>query len=84
MIMSTVSNATLQRDVYPAALSMRVAGAVRRWWIAYMKLRFHDMAVRQLQSMSDRELKDIGVSRAEIEIRVRDDDDRHPRLRRYY
>jgi uncharacterized protein YjiS (DUF1127 family) len=83
MIMSTLSNPTVQPDVFPAALSRRVAATVRRWWMAYMKWRLDDMAVRQLHSMTDRELKDMGVSRAEIDIRVRADDS-NPRFRRYY
>jgi uncharacterized protein YjiS (DUF1127 family) len=83
MIMSTISNATLQRDFFPATASRRVAGILGRWWMAYMKWRLDALAISQLQSMGDRELRDMGVSRAQIEFAVRGDgSDR--RFTRYY
>jgi uncharacterized protein YjiS (DUF1127 family) len=83
MIMSTTSNATLQPDVFPTGVSRRVAGILKRWWIAYMKWRLDELAIGQLRAMSDRELKDMGVSRAAIDFAVRRDDPR-PTFRRYY
>ena len=51
--------------------------------MAYMKWRLDALAITQLQSMGDRELRDMGVSRAQIEFAVRGDgSDR--RFSRYY
>jgi uncharacterized protein YjiS (DUF1127 family) len=83
MIMSTITNATLQRDFFLANFSTKVAGILRRWWIAYMKWRLDALAISQLQSMGDRELRDMGVSRAQIELAVRGDGS-DPRFTRYY
>jgi uncharacterized protein YjiS (DUF1127 family) len=83
MIMSTISNATLQRDFFPATASGRVAGILRHWWMAYMKWRLDALAISQLQSMGDRELRDMGVSRAQIEFAVRGGGS-DPRFTRYY
>jgi uncharacterized protein YjiS (DUF1127 family) len=83
MIMSTMSHALPRREFVPATASRRVAGIFRRWWIVYMKWRLNDMAISQLRSMSDRELKDMGVYRAGIDFAVRSGDS-HPRFRRYY
>jgi uncharacterized protein YjiS (DUF1127 family) len=83
MIMSTISNATLQTDVFPATLPRRLAGILRRWWIAYTKWRLDELAIGQLRAMSDRELKDMGVSRATIDFAVKRHAP-HSRSRRYY
>ena len=47
-------------------------GAVlKRWWSAYMIRRMEAAAIDRLRSMSDRELKDIGLTRAGIVPAVR-------------
>ena len=47
-------------------------GAVlKRWWVARMQRRLEGLAIRQLRAMSDRELRDIGVVRSQIEFCVR-------------
>ena len=51
--------------------------------MAYMKWRLDALAISQLQSMGDRELRDMGVSRAQIEFAVRGDGS-DPRFTRYY
>ena len=44
-----------------------------RWWAGYIDWRMRRMAVAQLSGMSDRELKDIGLSRTQLEAAVRGD-----------
>lgn len=55
-----------------------------RCWAAYIDWRLHRMALAQLGTMSDRELKDIGLFRTQIEAAVRGDLARDPTLRRRY
>lgn len=45
--------------------------ALKRWWIAYMARRIEAAAIGRLRSMSDRELKDIGLVRSNIVPAVR-------------
>ncbi len=39
---------------------------MHRWWLAYRAWRIEQAAIAELCSMSDRELKDIGICRCEI------------------
>jgi uncharacterized protein YjiS (DUF1127 family) len=48
-----------------------MGAAVKRWCDAYVAWRIEEAAVAQLKAMSDRELKDIGLVRSQIEIAVR-------------
>ena len=56
------------------------------WCVAYLTWRIERAAITQLESMSDRQLSDIGISRSEIMGAVRDEVDRararSPRLSR--
>jgi uncharacterized protein YjiS (DUF1127 family) len=54
-----------------------VIGLLRRWLVAYQKWKTEQAAIARLQSMSDRELKDIGVTRSAIRGAVRDQAARH-------
>ena len=58
-----------------AALTRAVAGAVvttaGKWWRAYALWLERKAAARELHALDDRTLKDIGVSRSEIEWVVR-------------
>jgi|GEM_PF-3931570 len=47
------------------------AATIRRWWGAYLNWRVQEAAIAHLKSMSDRELRDIGLTRVEIEAAVR-------------
>lgn len=47
------------------------ADAVKRWWVAYLIWRIEQATIAHLKSMSDRELKDIGLTRSEIVHAVR-------------
>lgn len=56
----------------------RIGKILLGWWTAYLNWRIDRLAATRLQRMSDRELKDIGVSRACIEFAVRADTGRKP------
>jgi uncharacterized protein YjiS (DUF1127 family) len=58
--------------------------AFRRWLTAFKTWKAERIAMAQLQSMSDRELKDIGLVRSEIDFAVRDGIARHSIYRRWY
>jgi uncharacterized protein YjiS (DUF1127 family) len=45
--------------------------ALKRWWSAYLLWRMEAAAIDRLRSMSDRDLKDIGLTRAAIVPAVR-------------
>jgi uncharacterized protein YjiS (DUF1127 family) len=57
---------------------------VKRWWIAYTQWRLHQLAAAQLNAMSDRELKDIGLSRSQIDAALRGELMREQMLARHY
>jgi uncharacterized protein YjiS (DUF1127 family) len=69
MTMTTTSAAT--RGMAIQGLMSDFADTLTRWWTAYMTHRLELAAMAQLESMSDRELKDIGVTRTEIMRAVR-------------
>jgi uncharacterized protein YjiS (DUF1127 family) len=48
-----------------------MAAILKRPWEAYLTWRIEQAAITQLLSMSDRELKDIGLSRSQIPGAVR-------------
>jgi uncharacterized protein YjiS (DUF1127 family) len=78
MIMSLISNTIERRNVGVAGTALRgFVGTLRRLWMAYMEWRLQRLAIAHLHTMSDRELKDIGVTRFEIEFAVKRHDNRH-------
>jgi uncharacterized protein YjiS (DUF1127 family) len=67
--MSIASGAVPRRA--PAASVVRAAGrTMKRWWLAYMTWRIERLAISRLSAMSDRQLKDIGIQRSQIESAV--------------
>ena len=55
----------------------RLAGALKRWWVAYITWRLEQVVVDQLWPMSNRYLKDIGLTRSEITTAVKGDTTRN-------
>jgi len=49
----------------------RLVAALKRLWVAYRNWRIEQQTIDQLRSMSDAQLKDIGLVRSQIEIAVR-------------
>jgi uncharacterized protein YjiS (DUF1127 family) len=71
-IMSTMTRAPAAMPRVSGSSASRWLGAVlKRWWVIRMQRRLDRLAIRQLGAMSDRELKDIGVVRPQIEFAVR-------------
>jgi uncharacterized protein YjiS (DUF1127 family) len=54
--------------------------ALKGWWAAYRRRRSERLAVERLRGMSERELKDIGIVRPQIEFAVRHGDERYRRV----
>jgi uncharacterized protein YjiS (DUF1127 family) len=48
-----------------------VARTLKRWWAAYMAWHIERRAIAELMSMTDRDLRDIGINRCEILRAVR-------------
>jgi uncharacterized protein YjiS (DUF1127 family) len=85
MVMRTISSA-------PAALQgitgqswpRWLVATLKRWWVAYMTWRIEQAAIAQLWSMSNRQLKDIGLTCSEITGAVRGEPARYRAFGRYY
>jgi uncharacterized protein YjiS (DUF1127 family) len=72
MIMSTIiGTAALGRGGALPRRGKGVLAVARRAWVAYMAWRIERVAIEQLRAMSDRQLKDIGLTRSEIEAAAR-------------
>jgi uncharacterized protein YjiS (DUF1127 family) len=71
MIMSTISSISTQGETAAGSLAHLVASTARRWWVAYLGWRIEQLAIVRLRSMSERQLKDIGIARSEIAVAVR-------------
>ena len=82
--MSTISSAILPAGSASDARRKTIGAALKGWWMAYVNWRMERLAISRLHSMSDRELKDMGVSRAQIEFAVKGERAPHPIFGRYY
>ena len=80
--MTNFSKAISPGNSATGALSRRIGGALKRWWLAYMDWRLQQMTINRLRGMSDRDLRDIGLSRSQIDFAVRGNAERHPFLNR--
>ena len=78
------SAATAPRGMAVQAWISRLVVTLERWLVAYMNWRIEQAAIAQLWSMSDRELKDIGLTRSEIIGAVRGEAARDRGFGRYY
>jgi uncharacterized protein YjiS (DUF1127 family) len=71
MNMSTISSASTAPQEMAAPSWARdlikdLGATLNRWCVAYLTWRVERAAMTQLWSMSDRQLRDIGISRSEI------------------
>jgi uncharacterized protein YjiS (DUF1127 family) len=67
MIMRTVpSENTAPQNIARQFWAKRVASPLRRWLVAYRSWKAEQAAIARLHSMTDRELKDIGLTRSVI------------------
>lgn len=72
--MSTVTSAPAGAlGLTDTSWSGRLRAVLSRWWAARLARHRENVAVRELQTMSDHQLKDIGVVRSQIEFAVRGD-----------
>jgi len=74
IITETISSAAaLLRRRAAQSLGRSVVETFKRWWTAYTAWRIERRAIAELSSMSDDDLKDIGINRCEILRAVRGD-----------
>lgn len=67
MIMRTVpSGNAVPQGIARQFWAKRVVPPFRRWLVAYRSWKAEQAAIARLHSMSDRELKDIGLTRSAI------------------
>jgi len=72
MIISTISNApAVAQDMVEESTGSGPLATLTRWSVAYITWRTEQAAIAQLWSMTDRELKDIGLTRSQITGAVR-------------
>jgi uncharacterized protein YjiS (DUF1127 family) len=84
LIVSTISSPMISGDPVVVTLFRVVGRVLKNWWIAYITWRVEQIAISRLRSMSDRELADIGICRANIEFAARSGSDRHAMMSRYF
>lgn len=82
--MSTISSATARQSSAGGRILGRLAAVPKRFLTSFVTWRAEQAALAHLQSMSDRELEDIGLSRSQIECAVTGDHVRDRVFRRYY
>lgn len=70
--MSLTSSTAEQHVHVGTGVLTTVLAALKRWWLAYITWRIERAAIATLVSMSDRDLKDIGIGRSEIPGVVKD------------
>jgi uncharacterized protein YjiS (DUF1127 family) len=73
MTMSTISSSPAPQGITPQSLMGGVVASVKCWWVAYRTWRIEQAAIDRLCSMSDRALKDIGLTRSGIPDAVKDE-----------
>lgn len=65
-IVSTICTAPAPQCMPGRSWTQRLQATLKRWWVAYITWRIERAALAQLWSLSDRYLKDIGLTRSEI------------------
>jgi uncharacterized protein YjiS (DUF1127 family) len=85
MIMSTIFRAPVAaQGTAGHSRAGGLTGALKHWWLTCITWRIEQAAIAELRSMSDLELKDIGLTRCDIAGAVRGKTARHPAFSRYY
>ena len=75
--MSTISSAPTAPQAIAGQSWLKDLGAtLNHWCVAYLTWRIERAAITQLWSMSDHQLRDIGISRSEIVSAVRGEAER--------
>lgn len=64
--MSATSSTTESYAHAGASTPALVVATMKRWWLAYITWRIEHTALATLNSMSDRDLTDIGLGRSDI------------------
>jgi uncharacterized protein YjiS (DUF1127 family) len=83
--MRTVSSApAMPRGIAGQSWGRELIASLKGWWAAYQTRRAEQAAIAQLWSMSDRELRDIGLTRSEITDAVKGEAARDRAISRYY
>ena len=66
MTMRMTSSAPAPQGLSGQSLVNGLVASVKRWWTAYITWRLEQAAIADLWSMSDRALKDIGLTRSGV------------------
>jgi uncharacterized protein YjiS (DUF1127 family) len=73
---------------HPNQLTNQLIGqlmaSLQSWWLAFLDWRIQRAAILQLEALSDRELRDIGLRRGEIEGAVRCEPERQRAFGRHH
>jgi uncharacterized protein YjiS (DUF1127 family) len=69
--MSNFPSMTAAHESVTGGFLNTAARIIKRRWYAYVAWRIEEATIAFLKSMSDRELKDIGLSRSQIYFAVR-------------
>ena len=76
--MSTMSSApTAPQEIAGQSWVRDLGATLNRWCVAYLTWRIERAAITQLGSMSDGQLRDIGINRCEIASAVRGEAERN-------
>jgi uncharacterized protein YjiS (DUF1127 family) len=63
---TTFSTPAAPQNTAGQSWARKLATSLERWLVGYMSWRVEQAAIAQLSAMSDRALKDIGLTRSEI------------------
>jgi uncharacterized protein YjiS (DUF1127 family) len=85
MTMSTTTSASISAQRLPSpSWATGLTTTVKHGWDSLRRWRMHRAAASELWSMSDRELKDIGLNRSQIIAAVAGDVTRDYAISHYY
>ena len=69
--MTAMFDQTTKLEPRAASEHLAMSRIIQGWWRAFLTWRLEQAAFAQLSSMTDRELADIGLSRAELSLAVK-------------